>query len=201
MPARSISCSAWPAATNIFFGVQPRFGQVPPRSLASITATDIPARRTGPVTPIPALPPPRITTSNCSAVIELASFFRAIGTKVPPCGLTRELRAPLPCGDGRGDRLNDLGRHFELGFAIPDVVAARDPFEIGPDRPDVAIVVLRQEQTDRPVEPGIRVRGDEPRAERGISEDEQGRGTKLDAGIGRELRLIDFHEELDALAR
>ncbi len=72
MPARSISCSAWPAATNIFFGVQPRFGQVPPRSLASISATDIPARRTGPVTPTPALPPPRITTSNCSAVIELA---------------------------------------------------------------------------------------------------------------------------------
>src|SRR6266849_7778174 len=136
MPARSISCSAWPAATNIFFGVQPRFGQVPPRSLASIIATDIPARRTGPVTPIPALPPPRITTSNCSAVIELASVFRRSARKSRLEDFTRELRAPLPCGDGRGDRLDDLRRHFELGFAIPDVVAARDPFEIGPHRPD-----------------------------------------------------------------
>src|SRR5258708_37773834 len=108
MPPRSISGSAWPAATNIFFGVQPRFGQVPPRSLASIIATDISARRTGPVTPMPALPPPRITTSNCSAVIELASLFRAIGTKSRLLDFTRELRALLPCGDGRGDRLDDL---------------------------------------------------------------------------------------------
>src|SRR5260370_19984756 len=71
MTARWISCSGWPAATRTFFGVQPRFGQVPPRSCDSIIATDIPARLTGPVTPMPALPPPRITTSNVSNLIEL----------------------------------------------------------------------------------------------------------------------------------
>jgi hypothetical protein len=50
-------------------GVQPRFGQAPPRSRASIIATESPARRTGPVTPMSALPPPRITTSNVSRVM------------------------------------------------------------------------------------------------------------------------------------
>jgi hypothetical protein len=82
--------------------------------------------------------------------------------------------------------LDHLSRHFELGFAIPDIVATRDPLEIGPGRPDVAIVVLRQEQANRPVEPGIRVRGDELCAEWRISEHQKGRGTKLDARVGCE---------------
>ena len=58
-----ISCSAWPAATSTFFGVQPRLGHVPPRSRSSTIATVIPAFRVGTVTPKPALPPPRISTS------------------------------------------------------------------------------------------------------------------------------------------
>src|SRR5712691_6753274 len=66
--ARSISCSAWPAATSTFFGVQPRLGQVPPRRSDSIIATDRPAARVGTVTPIPALPPPRMSTSYLSAI-------------------------------------------------------------------------------------------------------------------------------------
>jgi hypothetical protein len=52
--ARSISCSVWPAATSIFFGVQPRFGQVPPKSRDSTIATDRPAARVATVTPMPA---------------------------------------------------------------------------------------------------------------------------------------------------
>src|SRR4051794_14574585 len=116
MAARSISCRAWPAATSTFFGVQPRFGQVPPRSCDSIIATDMPARRTGPVTPMPALPPPRITTSNVSGFIELP-------------------RALLSGRDGRDDRADHRGRHPELGDAIADVVTPGNPFEIGPDRP------------------------------------------------------------------
>src|SRR6266478_4417362 len=122
MAARSISCSAWPAATRTFFGVQPRFGQVPPRSCDSIMATDIPARLTGPVTPMPALPPPRTTTSNVSDVIEVA-----------PSLLGR---------DGRRNRPDHHGRHLELRDAVPDVVTPGDPLEIGPHRPDIAIVVL-----------------------------------------------------------
>jgi hypothetical protein len=38
----------------------------------SIIATDSPARRAGPVTPIPALPPPMITTSYWSSLILLS---------------------------------------------------------------------------------------------------------------------------------
>src|SRR6266581_3472180 len=40
-----------------------------------MTATDIPARLAGPVTPMPALPPPRMTTSNFSLFIELTSVL------------------------------------------------------------------------------------------------------------------------------
>jgi hypothetical protein len=76
--ARSISCSAWPAATSTFFGVQPRFGQVPPRSRSSTRATDIPAARVGPVTAMPALPPPSTTTSNLSVPIYFAARVAVI---------------------------------------------------------------------------------------------------------------------------
>src|SRR5271155_1505201 len=62
--ARSISSSACAAATSIFFGTQPRLGQVPPSRSGSIIATVSPAPRVATVTPIPALPPPRITTSK-----------------------------------------------------------------------------------------------------------------------------------------
>jgi hypothetical protein len=45
---------------------------------ADDAATDIPARRTGPVTPMPALPPPRMITSNFSGVIELIPLLAAL---------------------------------------------------------------------------------------------------------------------------
>ena len=38
------------------------------------------------------------------------------------------------------------------------------------------------------------------RPERRIAEHQQRRGPQLDAGVGRELGLVDLHEELDALA-
>src|ERR1043166_7931802 len=108
MNARSISCSAWPAATSTFFGVQPRFGQVPPSRSASIIATDIPARRTGPVTPMPALPPPRMTTSNFSGVIEFTPLLAVLDADqaapaARPEDLTRRKWTALPGRDGRGD--------------------------------------------------------------------------------------------------
>src|SRR5690242_51161 len=98
----------------------------------------MPARRTGPVTPMPALPPPRMTTSNFSDVIERTPVFGNIlceqaAPMVQPVGLTRADPVVLPGGDGRGDRADHLGRHLELRGAIPDVVAFGDPSEIGPD--------------------------------------------------------------------
>ena len=74
VPARSISSSAWVAATSTFFGVQPRLGQVPPSSRGSTTATDMPAARVATVTPRPALPPPIISTS----------YFSLAMAQVPP---------------------------------------------------------------------------------------------------------------------
>ena len=61
--ACSISCSACAAATSTFFGVQPRLGQVPPRSRSSTSPTFSPAARVGTVTLMPAFPPPMIRTS------------------------------------------------------------------------------------------------------------------------------------------
>src|SRR6266849_540903 len=173
MAARSISCSAWPAATRTFFGVQPRFGQVPPRSSDSIIATDIPARLTGPVTPMPALPPPRITTSNFSDLIELPRQSAMSGGPNWPAlsSLPKTMRGrPSLLGrDGRSDRTDNHGRHLELRGTIHDVVAPGDPLEIGPDRPYIAVVVLRQQQPDRPVEPGVWGRLDELGPKRRIS--------------------------------
>src|SRR5258706_5699366 len=186
MAARSISGSAWPAATRTFFGVQPRFGQVPPRSCDSIIAIDIPARLTGPVTPMPALPPPRITTSNFSDLIEFTSsigdYGRARKGRVHCRGLKgfSARRSALLLGrDCRRDRLDDHGRHLELRDAVPDVVTPGDPLEIGPDRPYPAVVVLRKQQADRPVEPGVRVRRDELGPKRRISEYQVGSKGKV----------------------
>jgi hypothetical protein len=64
-----ISWSAWAAATRTFFGVQPRFGQVPPRSRVSTMTTLSPAARVGTVTPKAPLPPPMIRTSHASLFI------------------------------------------------------------------------------------------------------------------------------------
>ena len=63
-----------------------------------------------------------------------------------------ELIPLLLRSDCRCDRIDDHGRHLELRGAILDVMTLRDPIEIGPDRPDVAVIVLRQEQADGPIE-------------------------------------------------
>ena len=62
-PAISISCKACAAATRTFLGVQPRFGQVPPKSHSSTKAIVLPASAASEETPKPALPPPMITMS------------------------------------------------------------------------------------------------------------------------------------------
>src|SRR5205823_7331645 len=76
--------------------------------------------------------------------------------------------------DGRRNRTDNHGRHLELRGTIPDVVPPGDPLEIGPDRPHIAVVVLRQQQPDRPVEPGVGVRRDELGSKGRISEYQQG---------------------------
>src|SRR5882762_1395808 len=57
--------------------MQPRLGQVPPSRSGSIMATVNPASLVATVTPIPALPPPRITTSKLRVGIS-ASFLQAV---------------------------------------------------------------------------------------------------------------------------
>src|SRR4029450_6751657 len=101
-------------------------------------ATGRPARRTGPVTPMPALPPPRMTTSNFSLIgLPLCSNT---GRPRARRGLSEWLPTPKPsfrCDRG-SDGVDDRRRHLELCDAVLDVVPPRDPFEIGPHRPDVA---------------------------------------------------------------
>src|SRR6516165_3117764 len=111
---------------------------------------------------MPALPPPMITTSNFSALIGLSLRQRL-----------RTARRSF-AGDGGGDRFDDHRGHVELSVTIPDVVAPRDPGEVRPNCPDVAIVILRQQQADRPVQPRIWIGCNELRAERRV-EDEQSR--------------------------
>ena len=77
-------------------------------------------------------------------------------------------------------------------------MAPRDPGEVRPNRPDVAIVILRQQQADRPVQPRIGIGRNELRAERRVAEHEQSRRTQFDAGVRRELRLVDLVKEFDA---
>jgi hypothetical protein len=55
--------SASPAATSTFLGTQPRKAQVPPKSLPSMTSTDLPASLAMPAGAIPAFPAPKTMTS------------------------------------------------------------------------------------------------------------------------------------------
>src|SRR5438270_4030857 len=77
--------------------MQPRFGHVPPSKSGSIMATLSPASRVATVTPIPALPPPMITTSKLCVGIPLCSLRAdAIGWPGRTCavqtpGLPRRL--------------------------------------------------------------------------------------------------------------
>src|SRR5437667_3956380 len=57
--------------------MQPRLGQVPPSRSGSSMATVNPASLVATVTPIPALPPPRITTSKLRVGI-VSSFLQAV---------------------------------------------------------------------------------------------------------------------------
>ena len=111
----------------------------------------------------------------------------------PPPGLGGKScepdQTPLLARDGRGDGVDHHGCHLELGITVADIVAAGDPGEIGPERPDIAMIVLGQQQANRPIKPGVGVRGDELRSERQIPEQAQRRRPKLDSGVGGEVRL------------
>src|SRR5215510_5634823 len=99
----------------------------------------------------------------------------------------------------RSDRRDHGRRHLELIVAVFDSVPPGDPVEVGVGRPDFAFFVLEHEQSHRPVEPGIGIRGDKLRPERWIAEYKQHRRLKLYSGLGGELRLIDFAEKPAAL--
>src|SRR5215510_3775402 len=92
---------------------------------------------------MPALPPPMSRTSYVSARMCLSCGQRSL-----------TIRRSFG-GDGGSDRFHDHGRHVELGVTIPDVVTPGDPGEVGPNRPDVAIVVLRQQQADGQSRPAL----------------------------------------------
>src|SRR5438132_12340527 len=74
--------------------MQPRFGQVPPSRSGSIMATLSPASRVATVTHMPALPPPRITTSK-------------LRVGIPPCSL----RLVRQDGPGQASKNTDFPRH------------------------------------------------------------------------------------------
>lgn len=101
--------------------------------------------------------------------------------------------------NARRDRGDDRRGHLELGVAVLDAVALGDPAEIVVDGPHLARRVLVDEQAHWPVEPRLGVRGHELGPERRVAEDEQRRRAQCDAGVGGELRLVDRHEEHDAL--
>src|SRR5262249_1429442 len=178
------ACRAGP---NAFLGVQPRLGQVPPRSRDSIIATDRPARRTGPVTPMPALPPPMITTSNFSALIGLS--------------LRQQLRTARRsfAGDGGGDRFDDHPAHAELRVTIPDVVTPRDPGEVGPNRPDAVSSSLRQPQRDGPARRRALMGRNDLRGERAIADPRKRRSPRWRAGTRAVSRSVPLAEYFDAL--
>src|SRR5437879_8040857 len=68
--------------------MQPRLGQVPPSRSGSIMATVNPASLVATVAPIPALPPPRITTSKLRVGIS-ASLLQAVPQIPKRCALTQ----------------------------------------------------------------------------------------------------------------
>src|SRR5262249_46862252 len=105
----------------------------------------------------------------------------------------------FPGRNARWDGRDDLRRHFELGVAIPDAVAARNPAEVGIDGPDAAVDFLGHQEPDRPIEAGIRIRRYELGSERWVAEHQQRGRPQLDAGSRGELRLVDLGEEANAL--
>jgi hypothetical protein len=61
-----------------------------------------------------------------------------------PEGFAGGVLALLLGRDRRCNRADNHGRHLELRDPVLDVVTPGDPLEIGPDRPYIAVVVLRQ---------------------------------------------------------
>lgn len=77
--------------------------------------------------------------------------------------------------------------------------AVGDPSKVGVGGPDLAVDILVNQQPHRPVQPRLGAGGDEVRAQRGVAENQQRRGVEFDAGISRQLPLVDRKEVGDAL--
>src|SRR5262249_8979408 len=92
-----------------------------------------------------ALPTARMARPTASS----AAFIRSASSSTAASGASGRLHA-------RGDRSDHVGRHEELRLAIPDLVAAGDPGEIGVGGPYGAGLVLAHQQPHRPVEAGER---------------------------------------------
>src|SRR5215472_17031089 len=73
----------------------------------------------------------------------------------------------------RRDGRDNARRHLELITAVLNSVPPFDPVEISIGGPDFALIVFEDEQSYRPVEPGIGVSRDELRAERRITKDQE----------------------------
>ena len=63
--------------------------------------------------------------------------------------------AALLCFDARSNGGNDGGCHLELLLTAVDSMPSCDPVEISVGGPDLALLVLVDEQSYRPVKPGI----------------------------------------------
>src|SRR5215216_988332 len=86
----------------------------------------------------------------------------------------------LLAAHARRNRIDDARSGPELLFAILDAVSARNPREIGICRRDIAVFILKNEQSHGPVEAGVRIRSQELHTERRIPEDQKRRGMQVD---------------------
>src|SRR5687768_16080573 len=96
-------------------------GQVPPRSPGSITATVRPAARVGTVTPIPALPPPRMKTSYVSvAMVDLRQIALCGRSAVQLMVPRHRSGVDLAVAPGAGQALNQcaFGRRGTTHLAV-----------------------------------------------------------------------------------
>src|SRR5262245_18494291 len=91
--------------------------------------------------------------------------LRSGGHGVSSLRVTALLRGHAGC-----DRGDDVGRHLELILAGADPMASRDPCEIPISKPHFAMLVFENQEPNRPIEPRVRLGGDELCSERGIAE-------------------------------
>jgi hypothetical protein len=73
-----------------------------------------------------------------------------------------------------------------------------NPAEIGICHPHFSALVLEDQQTNRPIQTGIGIRGDELCAERRVAENQQYRWPELDARVCCQLGLVDLGEKFDS---